>query len=24
LVDFNLIFDMGDIGGRSRGHIVED
>jgi len=24
LVDFDLIFDVGDIGGRSRGHVVED
>ena len=24
LVDFDLVFDMGDIGCRSRGHVVED
>ena len=24
LVDFDLIFDVGDIGGRSSGHVVED
>ena len=24
LVDFNFLFDVGDIGGRSGGHIVED
>ena len=24
LVDFNLVFDVGDIGGRARGHVVED
>ena len=24
LVDFNLIFDVGDVGCRSRGHVVQD
>ena len=24
LVDFDLVFDMGDIGCGSRGHVVED
>ena len=24
LVDFDLVFDVGDIGCRSRGHVVED
>jgi hypothetical protein len=24
LVDFDLIFDMGDVGGRAGGHVVED
>ncbi len=24
LVDFDLIFDVGDVGGRARGHVVED
>ena len=24
LVDFDLVFDVGDVGCRSRGHIVED
>jgi hypothetical protein len=24
LVDFNLIFDVGDIGSRSGGHVVQD
>ena len=24
LVDFDLIFDVGNIGGRSGGHVVED
>ena len=23
-MDFDLIFDVGDIGGRSGGHVVED
>ena len=24
LVDFDLVFDVGNIGCRSRGHVVED
>jgi hypothetical protein len=24
LVNFDLIFDMGDVGGRAGGHVVED
>ncbi len=24
LVDFDLVFDVGDIGYRTRGHVVED
>ena len=24
LVDFDLVFDVGDVGGRSGGHVVED
>ena len=24
LMDFDLIFDMGDVGCRSRGHVVQD
>ncbi len=24
LVDFDLVFDVGDIGGRAGGHVVED
>ena len=24
LVDFDLVFDVGDVGGRAGGHVVED
>jgi hypothetical protein len=24
LVDFHLVFDVGDVGGRAGGHVVED
>ncbi len=24
LVNFDLVFDMGDVGGRTGGHVVED
>jgi hypothetical protein len=24
LVNFDLVFDVGDVGGRTGGHVVED